>query len=277
MKLGSTQPILRPAPEFATRPPIGACQRAGLDLPAVRRHRQIGDGRVLGLARPVRHHRRVTGALRHLDRGQRLGQRADLIDLDQDRVRDALADALRQACDIGDEQIVADKLAAPADEVGQNRPAGPVVLGHAVLDGNDRVFGHELGEVLGLLLAVAGLYERNIPSSARYSDRGLIGSAWVSLGVVLGPGRHASRFARQRGPSDAPLFGHFGSPVLQPLCKRRKLLLSRSDLRRGLLPPLRKGFEFASGRGQCGLDLGQVPGRQLLLASLSQELILGSL
>jgi hypothetical protein len=54
-------------------------------------------------------------------------------------------------------------------------------------------------------------------------------------------------------------------------------VLSRSDLRGGLLPPLCKGFEFASGRDQCGLDLGQVPGHQLFLASLSQELILGSL
>jgi hypothetical protein len=42
--------------------------------------------RILGLARAVRHHGRVAGAVRHVDGVQRLGQRADLVDLDQDRV-----------------------------------------------------------------------------------------------------------------------------------------------------------------------------------------------
>jgi hypothetical protein len=30
--------------------PLGPAQRAGLDLPGARRHREVGDGRVLGLA-----------------------------------------------------------------------------------------------------------------------------------------------------------------------------------------------------------------------------------
>ncbi len=41
---------------------VGARQRAGLDLPAVRGHRQVGDGGILGLARAVRHHRALAGA-----------------------------------------------------------------------------------------------------------------------------------------------------------------------------------------------------------------------
>src|SRR5579883_3225850 len=58
-------------------------QRAGLDLPAVGRDREVGDGGILGLARAVRHHGGVGRAMRHLDRLQGLGERADLVDLDQ--------------------------------------------------------------------------------------------------------------------------------------------------------------------------------------------------
>jgi hypothetical protein len=91
---------------------VRAGERAGLDLPAIRRDREIGDRRVLGLAGAVRHDAGVAGAVRHIDRGERLRQRADLVDLDQDRVADALLDAVAQPLDIGDEQIVADELAA---------------------------------------------------------------------------------------------------------------------------------------------------------------------
>src|SRR5919112_5421539 len=39
--------------------PVGAGERAGLDLPAVRRDGEVGDGRVLGFSRAMGHHRRV--------------------------------------------------------------------------------------------------------------------------------------------------------------------------------------------------------------------------
>ena len=72
-----------------------------------------------------------------------------------------------QALGVGDEEIVADELAALADEFGQRLPALPVVLGHAVLDRDDRealdealeIFGHSgaierLALALQLILAV---------------------------------------------------------------------------------------------------------------------------
>ena len=49
--------------------------------------------RVFGLARAVADDGGVAGALGHLDGGEGLGQRADLVDLDQDRVGNALVDA----------------------------------------------------------------------------------------------------------------------------------------------------------------------------------------
>ena len=55
-------------------------------------------------------------------------------------------------CDIGDEQVVADEL-APCCRAGSvsDLPALPVVLGHAVLDGDDRIGADELGEIVDLL------------------------------------------------------------------------------------------------------------------------------
>ena len=80
---------------------------------------------VLGLARAMRHHRGVAGLTRHPDRRQRLRQRPDLIDLDQDRVRDTGVDPALEALRVGDEHVVADELHAVPELVGQRRPARP--------------------------------------------------------------------------------------------------------------------------------------------------------
>ena len=64
---------------------------------------------------------------------------ADLVDLDQDRVGDALLDALLQALGVGDEEIVADELYLLAERFGHRGPAVPIVFGHAVLDRDDRI------------------------------------------------------------------------------------------------------------------------------------------
>ena len=91
---------------------------------------------------------------------QRLGQSADLVDLDENRVRDSLADALLEALDVGDEEVVADELDLAAEAIRQQLPPHPVVLGHAVLDADDRIAADprlvhvdELGRRQGLALA----------------------------------------------------------------------------------------------------------------------------
>ena len=58
---------------------------------------------------------RVAVAAREIDRVERLRQRADLVDLDQDRVGDAAVDALLERLDVGDEQVVAHELHARAE------------------------------------------------------------------------------------------------------------------------------------------------------------------
>src|SRR5688572_25276413 len=74
--------------------PVGARERARLDLAGIAADGDVGDGRVLGLARTMRDHRGVTRAPRHLDRLEGLRERADLVDLDEDGVGNAALDAL---------------------------------------------------------------------------------------------------------------------------------------------------------------------------------------
>src|SRR5207244_11782285 len=69
----------------------------------------------------------------------RSADRADLVQLDQDRVADALRDAAGEEPLVGHEHVVADELHARAERRGQPAPAGPVVLPEAVLDRDDRV------------------------------------------------------------------------------------------------------------------------------------------
>ena len=108
--------------------------------------------------------------MRHLDRGQRLGERADLVDLDQDRIGEAVLDALRKPDDVGHEQVVADELALLSDEVGDSLPAFEIVLRHAVLDRHDWVAANEVGEVFRLLLAGAGFSFSLIDIFARFEE-----------------------------------------------------------------------------------------------------------
>ena len=62
-----------------------------------------------------------------------------------------VADALAQQCLVGAEDVVAGELAAVAEPGGQLAPAVEVVLGHRVLDGDDRVRVDERGQVVGVL------------------------------------------------------------------------------------------------------------------------------
>src|SRR3546814_19171742 len=56
------------------------------------------------------------------------------------------------ALHVRDEEIVADQLHALGDATGDESPALPVLLGHAVLDGHDRVGVAEPGVLLDHLL-----------------------------------------------------------------------------------------------------------------------------
>ena len=75
----------------------------------------------------------VAGVARDRDRVERLGERPDLVELDQDRVRDAALDPLAQDRRVGDEDVVADELkparraarSARASRPSRPRPSRP--------------------------------------------------------------------------------------------------------------------------------------------------------
>src|SRR5688572_8074993 len=73
---------------------VAAGGGARLDLAAVRRHGDVGDRRILRLAATVAQDGGVAVAHREVHGLERLAERADLVDLYQDRVGGAGVDAL---------------------------------------------------------------------------------------------------------------------------------------------------------------------------------------
>ena len=67
----------------------------------------------------------VAVAAGQVDGVQGFADRADLVDLDEDAVGDALVDSLLQEFDVGDEQIVADELDLAAQFVRSVSPSRP--------------------------------------------------------------------------------------------------------------------------------------------------------
>src|SRR5439155_9546612 len=113
------QLLLDPEQLVVLRDAVAPRRRAGLDLARAERDREVGDRRVLGLARAVRHHGRVAVLVREPHGLDRLGQRPDLVDLDEDRVGDPALDAKPQPLRARDEDVVADELQAVAEPLGR--------------------------------------------------------------------------------------------------------------------------------------------------------------
>src|SRR5208283_1131108 len=89
---------------------VGAAEAAGLDLADARGDDDVGNGAVLRLPAAVADDRLVAVALRQRDAIERLGERTNLVDLDQDRIGYALVDTTLKKFHIGDEVVVADQL-----------------------------------------------------------------------------------------------------------------------------------------------------------------------
>src|SRR5882724_8216953 len=89
---------------------IGARSRSCLDLSGCRRDRKVGDKGILGFARPVRNNRVVTGLARQFNCVDRFRHAANLVQLDQNRVRDSIVDSARKSLSVGYKKVVANKL-----------------------------------------------------------------------------------------------------------------------------------------------------------------------
>ena len=99
----------------------------------------MGDERVFGLTAPMADHTCVARLLGLLHRVKSLRDRADLVDLDQDRVRGPFCDPATQDVDVRNEQVIADQLGALAHFGGDGNPSAPIVLTHAVFYGHEGV------------------------------------------------------------------------------------------------------------------------------------------
>ena len=87
----------------------------------------------------MRNDRRVPRVGRHPDGVERLGDRADLIQLHQQRVADALPDSCFENRGVGDEHVVAHELDARTERAREGFPSLPIALGEAILDRHDGV------------------------------------------------------------------------------------------------------------------------------------------
>src|SRR6185369_744264 len=78
-------------------------------------------------------------SLGQLDTIQGLRQRADLVDLNQNRIRNSQIDSLLQKLRVGYKEIVSHELNFVSNLVGQEFPSGPIVFSHTVFDRDDRI------------------------------------------------------------------------------------------------------------------------------------------
>ena len=93
----------------------------------------------------------VARAFGHFDGLEGFGQRADLVDFDEDGVANAFFDAFFQDFGIGHEQVVTHQLHFFAEFFGQQFPAVPVAFGHAVFNADDGIFFAPGGQHVGPL------------------------------------------------------------------------------------------------------------------------------
>src|SRR5215216_1563779 len=136
---GASQGLFYAEELVVLRHALAAGRRAGLDLARVHGHGEVGDRRVLGLAAAVADHRGVAGLVREFHRLEGLRERADLVDLYEDGVSDALADATGEYLRVGNKKVVADELDSVPEPLRDHGPPFPIILGEAVLYAQDRI------------------------------------------------------------------------------------------------------------------------------------------
>src|ERR1035437_3215258 len=131
--------LLDPQQPVVLRDALTPAAGAGLEVSGADRDREIRDRRVLGLPRPVRHEDAVACGPRDRDRLESFGDGADLVELDEDGVRDLLPYPAGDDRGVRAEDVVADELDLLPEPLRQALPAVPVLLGEAVLEKQDRV------------------------------------------------------------------------------------------------------------------------------------------
>ena len=107
---------------------VAAAGGAGFDKTGVGGDGEIGEGGIFGIAGAVRGNEAVVMVLRSADDVEDLGERTDLIGLDENGVGGGFSDSFQQTFFVGDEQIVANQHNEVADSGGQFAPAVKIPL-----------------------------------------------------------------------------------------------------------------------------------------------------
>lgn len=113
---------------------IGTAHRTRLNLTRVCCYGNISNCCILGFTRTMGSNGGVTMAMSHLDSIQCLGERTNLVYLDEDRVGCTHLDALLQELHVGNKEVVTYQLATIADGSSQLYPVVPIVLVKAILN-----------------------------------------------------------------------------------------------------------------------------------------------
>lgn len=121
-----TQFILNADQLVVLRDTVCTAHRTGLDLACIQADSDIRNRRIFSFTGTVGNDAGIARLLRHFDSVKGFCQRTDLVDLDQDRVRDALFNAFLQDCRVRNEQIVTDQLNLASQLVCQFLSAVPV-------------------------------------------------------------------------------------------------------------------------------------------------------
>mmetsp|Transcript_104443 Transcript_104443/g.271899 ORF Transcript_104443/g.271899 Transcript_104443/m.271899 type:complete len:223 (+) Transcript_104443:78-746(+) len=137
------------------RVPLRSARSACLDLARAQADGQVRDEHVLGLTGAVRNHDAPALLLAHLARLDGLGDGADLVHLQEQRVACRLValHGLRNALRVRDQQIIAHDLNALADVASEEAISVPIVLVEGVLDGHHWVLLDPTLVILRKLLA----------------------------------------------------------------------------------------------------------------------------
>ena len=77
---------------------------------------------------------RISIALCKVDSLESLSESTDLVDLDEDGVRNTLLKTHLKALGVGYEEVITDELNPVADPLGEKLPALPVILCHTILE-----------------------------------------------------------------------------------------------------------------------------------------------
>src|SRR3989344_518000 len=124
---------------------ICARDRARLYLSRAQANGEVRDGRVLRFSRAMRYDRAPSGFVRHIDGSDGLGERAYLVDLDENGVRCFFIYPPLEKFYIRDQKIVADYLRRIFYCCCKFFPSVPIIFGKPVFYRKNWVFFHELG------------------------------------------------------------------------------------------------------------------------------------